>query len=128
MILAGNDRLFAKLAPVLGKPDWINDPRFKSNSARIENRDKILAEIQRIVANEPRNIWVERLRIAGVPSAAIQTIPEVLETPQTIGLNILQPVSGTPLTLVGLPISINGRRPAMRMRPPPLGNANDELI
>ena len=127
MILAGNERLFAKLAPVLGKPDWINDPRFKSNPARVKNRDKILREIQAIVGDEPRDTWVQRLRDAGVPSAPIQTIPEVLETPQTLGLNILQPVLDTPLTLVGLPISVNGERPAMRMPPPHLGNANDEL-
>ena len=60
-----------------------------------------------------------------IPTAYV--IPEVLETPQTLGLNILQPVLDTPLTLVGLPISINGERPAMRMPPPHLGNANDEL-
>jgi crotonobetainyl-CoA:carnitine CoA-transferase CaiB-like acyl-CoA transferase len=128
MILAGNDRLFAKLAPALGKPEWAEDPRFKTNPGRVENREEILNAVQEIVGSEPRDVWVERLRAVGVPSAPIQTIPEVLETPQTLGLDILQPVPGTPLTLVGLPISVNGERPAMRTAPPPLGSANDDVF
>jgi crotonobetainyl-CoA:carnitine CoA-transferase CaiB-like acyl-CoA transferase len=128
MILAGNDRLFAKLAPALGKPEWAEDPRFKTNPGRVEHREEILNAVQNIVGNEPREVWVERLRAVGVPSAPIQTIPEVLETPQTLGLDILQPVPGTPLTLVGLPISVNGERPAMRTPPPPLGSANDDVF
>lgn len=127
MILAGNDRLFAKLAPAIGKPEWNDDPRFTANAGRVEHRDELIGAIEAIVAAEPRDAWVERLRAAGVPSAPIQTIPEVLDTPQTLGLDILQPVAGTPLTLVGLPISVDGERPAMRSAPPALGSANDEL-
>ena len=127
MILAGNDRLFAKLCPALGKPEWAEDPRFKGNPGRVQHREEILSTIQEIVGSEPRDVWVERLRAAGVPSAPIQTIPEVLETPQTLALDILQPSPGTPLTLVGLPVSVNGERPGMRTPPPALGSANDEL-
>ena len=127
MILAGNDRLFAKLASALGKFEWAIDKRFKGNPGRVKHREEILNAIQDIVGKEPRAVWVERLRAAGVPSAPIQTIPEVIETPQTLGLDILQPVKGTPMKLVGLPVSVNGKRPAMRTPPPSLGNANAEL-
>jgi crotonobetainyl-CoA:carnitine CoA-transferase CaiB-like acyl-CoA transferase len=127
MILAGNDRLFAKLCPAIGKPEWAKDERFKTNPGRLANKAEIVDAIQAIVGKHPREHWVEKMRAAGVPSAPIQTIPEVLETPQTLALDILQPVAGTPLTLVGLPISVDGVRPAMRTAPPALGNANDEL-
>ncbi len=127
MILAGNDRLFAKLAPALGKPEWAEDERFKTNPGRVAHRDELIDTIQDIVGAAPRETWVEKLRAVGVPSAPIQTIPEVLDTPQTAGLDILQPVPGTPLTLVGLPMSVDGERPTMRNAPPPLGSANNEL-
>jgi crotonobetainyl-CoA:carnitine CoA-transferase CaiB-like acyl-CoA transferase len=127
MILAGNDRLFAKLAPALGKPEWAEDERFKTNPGRVRHRDELISTIEAIVAAEPRETWVARLREAGVPSAPVQTIPEVLETQQTLDLGILQPVAGTPLTLVGLPMSVDGERPAMRTAPPALGSANGEL-
>jgi len=128
MILAGNDRLFAKLAPAIGRPEWAEDERYKMNQGRVEHRDQLISTIQDIVGSAPRDTWVEKLRAAGVPSAPIQTMPEVLETPQTLDLDILQPVPDTPLTLVGLPMSFDGKRPAMRHVPPSLGNANTEVF
>ena len=92
------------------------------------HRDEILAAVQATVSNAPRDTWVEKLRAAGVPSAPIQTIPEVLKTDQTDALEIMQNVPDTNLDLVGMPISFNGERPAMRMAPPPLGSANDDVF
>ena len=34
IIAAGNDRLFAKLAKVVGHPEWVSDPRYATNGAR----------------------------------------------------------------------------------------------
>ena len=49
MILAGNDRLFVKLANALDKPEWIEDPRYKTNANRVVHRDEILAAVQAAV-------------------------------------------------------------------------------
>ena len=128
MILAGNDRLFAKLAPVLGHPEWADDPRYKTNPERVKHRDELIDAVTNIVAKDTRDHWVEKLRAVGVPSAPVQTMPEVLATPQTAGLNIMQNVPGTDLNLVGLPMSFDGQRPAMRTAPPPLGSANADVF
>ena len=128
MILAGNDRLFVKLAHALGKEEWTEDARYKTNADRVAHRDEILAAVQATVSDAPRDIWVEKLRAAGVPSAPIQTIPEVLKTGQTDALKIMQNVPDTNLNLVGMPISFDGERPAMRMAPPDLGSANADVF
>jgi len=128
MILAGNDRLFAKLAPVIGHPEWADDVRFKRNPDRVKHKEELVTTIQEIVGQAPRAEWVAKLRDAGVPSAPIQTMPEVLETPQTDALEILQAVPGADLKLVGLPISFDGQRPALRHAPPSLGNATAEVL
>ena len=128
MILAGNDRLFAKLAPVLGHPEWADDPRYKTNPERVKHRDELIDAVTNIAAKDTRDHWVEKLRAVGVPSAPVQTMPEVLATPQTAGLDIMQNVPGTDLNLVGLPMSFDGQRPAMRTAPPPLGSANADVF
>jgi crotonobetainyl-CoA:carnitine CoA-transferase CaiB-like acyl-CoA transferase len=37
-LAVGNDGQFAKLSEILGHPEWPLDDRFKTNTARIENR------------------------------------------------------------------------------------------
>ena len=128
MILAGNDRLFVKLVHALDKPEWAEDARYKTNADRVAHRDEILAAVQAAVSGAPRDTWVEKLRAAGVPSAPIQSIPEVLKTDQTDALEIMQNVPETNLNLVGMPICFDGERPAMRMAPPDLGSADDDVF
>ena len=124
MILAGNDRLFAKLAHALDRPEWADDPRYHRNPDRVRHRDELVGAVQAIVGDASRETWVAKLRDAGVPSAPIQTMPEVLATPQTDALNILQKVPGTDFSVVGLPISFDGERPPMRRAPPALGDGD----
>ncbi len=52
MICAGNDRLFAKLADVMERPDWSSDPRFTGNRARLVNKDALVAEMAPILLTQ----------------------------------------------------------------------------
>ncbi|MFN7288244.1 MAG: CaiB/BaiF CoA transferase family protein, partial [Burkholderiales bacterium] len=38
VVAAANDRLFAKLARELGRPDWASDPRFATNALRFKHK------------------------------------------------------------------------------------------
>src|SRR5207247_497720 len=49
IIAAANDRLFAKLAAALGRPEWAADPRFASNAGRVAHRDALISEIEAIM-------------------------------------------------------------------------------
>jgi crotonobetainyl-CoA:carnitine CoA-transferase CaiB-like acyl-CoA transferase len=127
LIAAGNDRLFARLCDALGT-DWNTDPRFAGNRARIENRGELIKLIGDKIAIEPRQFWISRLTNAGVPCAAVNTIPDVLQDPQVAALNILQEVPGTGVTLAGLPISFDGNRPEIRKLGPRLGQDTKRLL
>ena len=47
IVAAGNDRLFVKLAGVLGHPEWAKDPRFATNAARVEHKAELLRDDRR---------------------------------------------------------------------------------
>jgi crotonobetainyl-CoA:carnitine CoA-transferase CaiB-like acyl-CoA transferase len=128
LIAAGNDRLFERLCGVLGKSEWITDPRFSGNRARIENRVALIALISDVIATEPRQVWIEKLTKAGVPCAPVNTIPEVLHDPQVAALGILQEVAETGVTLTGLPVSFDGVRPKIKTLGPRLGQDNDKRL
>jgi crotonobetainyl-CoA:carnitine CoA-transferase CaiB-like acyl-CoA transferase len=121
MIAAGNDGLFAKLANVLGHAEWIVDARFSTSRARLANRAAIVAETAAALRTASRNVWLERLTAAGVPCAPLHTIAEAIACEQTTANGQLVPGVGDELTLVGLPLSFDGKRPDIRGPAPALG-------
>jgi len=128
IIAAANDRLFQKLARALGRPEWADDDRFRTNAQRLANKALLLPEIQAIIGRDASAIWVERLESAGVPCAPIQDLATVVALPQTAAIGMIGAVPGIDLALMGLPLSFDGERPPMRQRAPKLGEHNDELL
>ena len=127
IVAAGNDRLFAKLAQELGHPEWAGDPRFQTNAGRFAHKDVLLPEIEAIMLTRTKGEWLDRLEQAGIPCASIHTMPEVLAHAQTVATGMVQPVPGMDLELMGLPISFDGKRPAIRRAPPALGEHDGEI-
>jgi len=126
IIAAPSDRLFAKVAGVLGHPDWPADPRFAGNAARWENLETLVGMIEAVTRTRPRAHWQELLDAAGVPSAPLQSVSEVVAHPQTRALGILE-TTPDGWELVGLPLVFDGARPAQRSGPPVLG-ADTEAV
>jgi crotonobetainyl-CoA:carnitine CoA-transferase CaiB-like acyl-CoA transferase len=128
VIAAGNDKLFASLARVLGHPEWIDDPRFRANPDRVRNQDVLYRWIEDLIPTRSNKEWATILDEAGVPNAPMQTIAEVLDHPQTKALGMLQQSPQGDITLLGLPISFDGARPAFRRSPPALGAHTKEIL
>lgn len=128
IIAAANDRLFRKLALALGKPEWAEDERFKTNALRLANKAALIPEIRTIVARADSAHWVARLDAVGVPCAPIQDLRHVVAEPQTAALGMIEPVPEADISLIGLPLSFDRERPAMRRRAPLLGEHNDEVF
>jgi crotonobetainyl-CoA:carnitine CoA-transferase CaiB-like acyl-CoA transferase len=123
IICCGNDRLFAKLARELGKPEWSEDDR-----ARLNNKTTLVVLMNEILRTQPRASWIERLESVGVPAAPINTLPEALSEPQARALGILQDVPGEDYKLTGSALSFDGVRPVIRTAAPRLGTGNAEVL
>ncbi len=128
VIAAGNDKLFASLARVLGHPEWIDDPRFRTNPDRVKNQAVLYRWIEEIIGERASSEWAWLLDEAGVPNAPMQTIAEVLDHPQTQALAMLQQSPKSDITLLGLPVSFDGVRPPFRLPPPELGADTEEIF
>jgi formyl-CoA transferase len=124
LICCGNDRLFAKLAHAVGRPGWIGDERFATNRARLVNKALLLEQLEPVLRSQDRAQWLNRLTAAGVPCAAVHTVPEAMAHPQVQALEILQTVPGEDFKLTALPLSIDGERPGHRCVAPRLGQHN----
>lgn len=128
VIAAGNNKLFASLADVLGHPEWKTDPRYLTNSDRVTNQKELYERIEEIVRKRTNAEWVTDLDRAGVPSAPMQTVQEVLDHPQTKALEILQESPNGDISLLGLPLSFDDKRPGFRSAPPALGEHTQQIL
>ena len=58
----------------------------------------------------------------------MQNIGEMLAHEQTTALGLLQDVPGSTMQFIGLPISFDGKRPALRSAPPRIGEHTAEVF
>ncbi|MXZ71753.1 MAG: CoA transferase [Acidobacteria bacterium] len=128
---AANDRIFRRLARLLGHPEWLDDERFSVDGVRVANREALAAEIEAVTADRPRAYWLERLEANDIPCGPINTYRDVLNDPQVRAREMVvateHPTLGTIRTL-GTPIKL-GATPLQPGRPAPLlGQHTDEVL
>src|SRR3954471_4491596 len=66
-LAAGNDRLWAAVADVVGLPDLVADPRFVTQVDRVRHQAELAALLQERFAEEKREHWLLELVDRGVP-------------------------------------------------------------
>lgn len=127
VVSAPNDGLFKRLATVMDRSSWPEDPRFCTNQLRYENIKLLNAVMDPKFLSKTRDEWMTILEEAGIPFAPVRTITEMMEAEQTQALGMLESVPGAPASVAGIPISFNGVRPDIKTSAPKLGEHNDEL-
>jgi formyl-CoA transferase len=119
IIAVGNDRQFARLAELCSHPEWVQDERFATNSARVANRDAIVSAVAGCIRERPASEWLEKLEKAGIPAGPINTITQALEDVQAQHRAMVRLFAGTPV--VGSPVRMDGQRADSDLPPPMLG-------
>ncbi|HYE89913.1 MAG TPA: CoA transferase [Terriglobales bacterium] len=131
MIAAGSDALFVRLTQALGVPELAKDPRFVDNPSRVVNRAPLVDAISRLTQDRKAADLLEALRVAGVPSAPIQRMDQVMQDAQTLesGILVSAPHPRIPdYRSIGLPIQWDGARPGVRRVPPKLGEHDADVL
>ncbi|HET7340620.1 MAG TPA: CoA transferase [Methylomirabilota bacterium] len=124
------ERQFASLMKTLGRPDALNDPRFKDWAARTENIGALREVIEGALAGDDPKTWEARLTAADVPCASIWTIDEIVKHPQLAHRDVLQTVDSRygPLRLVGSGFRLAHGSPGIDREPPTLGEHTEEIL
>ena len=75
-----NDKMFERLAVVMGQPDLV--AAYPTSAIRVANRDRVNALVTDWMATYPLEEVIKRTRDGGVPCAEIYSIREIFEDPQ----------------------------------------------
>ena len=132
MILAiGNDSQFTKFCQVVGRQEWAEDSRYKSNAGRVQHRDSLIAAMRQITQTRGTAEWIAIFEQAGVPCGPINSIAEVFDDAQVRarGMQISMPhPSGGAIPLVANPIRMSGTPVEYRLAPPLLGQHTEAVL
>ena len=81
-IAANKQEQFEALARLVGKPEWLDDPRFAEREARKVHREALTHALERALGARPARDWAALLNQAGIPSGEVLDVPEALAQPQ----------------------------------------------
>jgi crotonobetainyl-CoA:carnitine CoA-transferase CaiB-like acyl-CoA transferase len=124
-LAVGNNRQFAILCDVIGRPDLPTDPRFDSNSERNANRDALKIELEGALAAFECGSLADRL-LTGVPCGAVRTIDQVVADPHTAHREMVVDIGAYRGT--GSPIKLSRTPASYRLAPPSFAQHTAEVL
>ena len=132
VIAIGTEALWTRFARVLGAEETLGrDPRFASNVLRIQHREDLIPILQQMLEQCPAATWLQRLAEAQIPAAAIQTVGEALEDPQTLARGLIvaidHPAIGVARSIAN-PIHLSATPALYRLPPPMLGEHTETIL
>lgn len=131
MLGAANDRAWQRFCEVAGMSDYVDDPKFSTNAARVTNFDQTNELVQSFMLKKPTQYWIDELRRAGVPVAPINTLDKALEDEQVRARGIvtttMHPKVGT-LEHISQPVTFNRDKRGPVRTAPLLGEHTREIL
>lgn len=130
-LVTAGEPMFRALAVTMGRADVADDPRFRDNTARMENVD----ELEKIVSGWTTTLTAEELLSAlhaiGVPSAKVASVAEIVEHAHLAHhgqiLNMDHPKAGK-VPMQGFSVQFGESPMQLRHPPPMLGEHTGEVL
>jgi crotonobetainyl-CoA:carnitine CoA-transferase CaiB-like acyl-CoA transferase len=130
-VACGTDPQFARFARLLGKPELVDDERFRTPVGRGRNKLALAAIVLPLAKSWTREAMLAALKSAEIPCGPVNNVAEALADPQVQHRGMTVPLAH-PLEpsfrMIADPIRLS-RTPARYDRPPPrLGEHTDEVL
>ena len=129
---ANNQRLWERLATdVLGRPEWLEDPRFLTLPDRLEHIDELEREIEAVTTTRTTEDWILHLERAGVPGGPVLSYDEALSDPHVqergMVVELDHPIIG-PMRTIGTPAKFSHTDYTVRGPAPWLGQHTTDVL
>jgi crotonobetainyl-CoA:carnitine CoA-transferase CaiB-like acyl-CoA transferase len=130
IIAVGNDRQFGIFCKVLGLPEIAKNPKYLTNSDRIENREALISTLAKQVILQSNHYWLTHLPDSGVPCSVINDIEQVFDEPQIkarkMKIELPHPVAGL---VPGVANPLNFSKSTIEYnKAPPLHGADTDAV
>jgi crotonobetainyl-CoA:carnitine CoA-transferase CaiB-like acyl-CoA transferase len=127
-LMCNKEKFWAVLCRTIGRPEWVDDARFRRFPDRLRNRDLLTGLLDEALQARTTGEWLAAFA-GSVPAAPIYDVTQALENPWVKGSARVEwiPVAGgAPLTLLTNPL--RGEGLPLRGRPAPALGADTDAV
>jgi formyl-CoA transferase len=130
-VAANNDALWRATANALGRPEWLEDPRFETVGTRLTHRAELIEVLESVTTGAPTEHWLETLHRAGVPAGPVNDYEQLFGDPQVTARSMVvetdHPLAGR-IKMIGSALKLSDLPAEMRLPPPTLGQHTEEIL
>ncbi|CAN1546012.1 CaiB Predicted acyl-CoA transferases/carnitine dehydratase [Burkholderiaceae bacterium] len=130
-LAVGNDSQFIKLAELLKHPEWAQNERLSTNSARVNHRAYVDELIAKELIHFSSKKLIHLLRQNGIPVGQVNTVKQALEGEQTKSKKMVRTIKHSKIgefQTLGIPLKMDATPSSIRRAPPLLGQHSVELL
>ena len=130
MVAIASEKTFQGLVKAIGRPEWVDDPRFVNYSDRRNNWAHLMDGVEAWSRSVTTERCLAELNKEGVPSSAYRTVAQALSDPQIAHRRALSDVKdgGGTFKVLNLPFRMSGARVAAGKRMSTLGEHTRALL
>jgi crotonobetainyl-CoA:carnitine CoA-transferase CaiB-like acyl-CoA transferase len=126
---------FVVLARLLGREDWLADPRFADPDLRRANTQAMQSELGDAMRSRTAQEWETVMSAAGIPCGMVREVGEAASMPHLTqrGLRLPLTIPGLPdgreqVEIVNAGFRMSEGGPSVDVRPPRLGEHTQEIL
>ena len=123
--------LWQRFCEAVERPDLTNDPRFKTNPDRVQNRHLLEPILDEHFAARDAAEWLEKLKAVRVPCGPVNSLPDILSDEHYLArggvVEMEHPAVGV-FKMLGNPIHFSETPPEYNRYPPMLGEHTAEIL
>ena len=124
------DNFWEGLCRGLGRPELMEDGRFKTDQLRFENSAQLHRELSGILLGDSRENWLKRLKSNNVPVTPVNSLGDALLDPHLKARGMVEriPFQGGELVQVPFAGKFSVTPPSIRYPPPGLGEHTEQIL
>ncbi|MCX7381325.1 MAG: CaiB/BaiF CoA-transferase family protein [Alphaproteobacteria bacterium] len=131
VLSVGNDATFKRFCDAFGISHLLDDPRFATNPARVQNRQLVTETLNETMRTRSTADWVEQLEALSIGCGPINTLKQVFAAPHVVARGMvieMNHAAGVPVKVIANPVRLSETPADYRVPPPVLGEHTDQIL
>src|SRR5580700_10983006 len=132
MVLSiGNDPTFKRFCEAFALTHLLEDQRFATNAARVQNRQLVTDTLTPVMQQHPTGWWIDKLEALKIGCGPINKLSEVFADPHVQARGVVKEMahsSGQMVKVIANPVRLSETPTDYRLAPPLLGEHTDMIL